>query len=96
MPHLEERLSAWGLLASPFDKRILIGGEWGRGSHGAISIAAASRGAQAPGSSGSAGASIVWSLCRVWSEAGCEHLPDILQKFGFGVNFFACLSQPLN
>ena len=70
MPHLEERLSAWGLLASPFDKRILIGGEWGRGSHGAISIAAASRGAQAPGSSGSAGASVVWSLCRVWSEAG--------------------------
>ena len=25
MPHLEERLSAWGLLASPFDKRILMG-----------------------------------------------------------------------
>lgn len=25
---------------------------------------------------------------RVWSEAGCEHLPDILQKFVFGVNFF--------
>ena len=25
---------------------------------------------------------------RVWSEAGCEHLPDILQKVVFGVNFF--------
>lgn len=25
---------------------------------------------------------------RVWSEAGCEHLLDVLQKFEFGVNFF--------
>lgn len=33
---------------------------------------------------------------RVWSEAGCEHLPDVLQKFEFGVNFFPGLSQPLN